>query len=201
MRVLIVRLSSMGDVVQTLPAITDAARSFPEARFDWVVDESFAQVPAWHRSVDAVMPSGLRRWGRNFRNSFRSGEVGAFLKRLREHRYDFVVDLQGEFKSAMIARLAKGRRAGHDRQSAHEWGAHLAYNRRFAVPKGQHSIERIRQLLARALSYSYDESEIDYGIDRHSRRAGHSFRNALRRDRPAARRRDRKESDTSCLRL
>ncbi|OLE51400.1 MAG: lipopolysaccharide heptosyltransferase I [Acidobacteria bacterium 13_1_20CM_3_53_8] len=166
MRVLIVRLSSMGDVVQTLPAITDAARSFPEARFDWVVDESFAQVPAWHRSVDAVMPSGLRRWGRNFRNSFRSGEVGAFLKRLREHRYDFVVDLQGEFKSAMIARLAKGRRAGHDRQSAHEWGAHLAYNRRFAVPKGQHSIERMRQLLARALSYSYDESEIDYGIDR-----------------------------------
>lgn len=156
----------MGDVVQTLPAVSDAARHFPHARFDWAVDESFAQVPAWHTSVERVLASRLRPWGRNVAGSFRSGEVSSFLKSLRERRYDLVVDLQGELKSAMIARLARGKRHGYDRRSVHEWGAHLIYNRRFNVLKGEHSIQRMRRLLSQALSYSYDEREVDYGIDR-----------------------------------
>src|SRR5678815_2563654 len=62
MRILIVRLSAMGDLVQTLPALTDAARAIPDIKFDWVVDESFADVPVWHSHVENVFPTALRRW-------------------------------------------------------------------------------------------------------------------------------------------
>src|SRR6266705_6833021 len=101
MRVLIVRLSSMGDLVQTLPALTDAAKAIPGIRFDWVVDQSFAQVPSWHPAVDAVFESDLRGWGRTWGRSLYRKEPQAFLKKLRARKYDLIVDIQGEFKSAV----------------------------------------------------------------------------------------------------
>lgn len=163
MRVLIVRLSSMGDLVQTLPALSDAAIAYPSIRFDWAVDESFAQVPTWHRNVERVLPSAFRRWGKNILAS--RAEMRSFLRQLRSNEYDAIVDVQGEWKSATIARLARGRTFGYDAPSVHEWGAHRLYRRRFSVPKGIHSIKRMRRLLSLALDYSYDESSIDYGID------------------------------------
>lgn len=166
MRILIVRLSSMGDVVHTLPALSDAARADPAIRFDWAVDEAFAQIPAWHRNVETVFPVALRRWRGDLVTSRDRSEVSSFLKDLRRERYDLVVDLQGEFKSALIARLARGARCGYDGPSAREWGAHVSYRQRFNVPKGAHSMARMRRLLSQALSYSFDEGEIDYGIVR-----------------------------------
>ena len=166
MRVLIVRLSSMGDVVQTLPALTDAAKAIPGIRFDWVVDESFAQVPAWHESVENIFPSALRRWGKNATQAIRNGEVNAFLKRLRAQHYAHVVDLQGEWKSALIARLAKGPRHGYTAASVHEWGAQIAYQKKYFVTTHEHSIQRMRQLLAQALGYSIAAAEVDYGVAR-----------------------------------
>jgi len=166
MRVLIVRLSSMGDLVQTLPALTDAAKAIPGIRFDWVVDQSFAQVPSWHPAVDTVIASDFRGWGKSWRESLKSKDPQSFLTQLRAHKYDLIVDVQGEFKSAFAARLAKGVRAGYDARSVHERGADITYRRRFSVPKGQHSIKRMRRLLSLALGYEYDETEVDYGIDR-----------------------------------
>src|SRR5439155_9454285 len=96
MHVLIVRLSSMGDVVHTLPALSDAASANPSIRFDWAVDESFAQIPAWHRNVETVFRVALRRWQRSLSSSAGRAEVKAFLKTLRAKQYDLVVDLQGE---------------------------------------------------------------------------------------------------------
>jgi heptosyltransferase-1 len=168
MHVLIVRLSSMGDLVQTLPALTDAAKAIPGVRFDWVVDESFAQVPAWHPRVERVMPSAFRRWRRDPRRAAQSGEPREFLRQLRSRRYDLIVDVQCELKSALAARLAKGPRYGYDRRAVHEWGAQFFYQQKFFVPKGQHSIRRMRELLARALGYAYDENEVDYGVGRAS---------------------------------
>jgi len=162
MRVLIVRLSSMGDVVHTLPALTDAAKAIPGLRFDWAVDESFAQIPAWHSHVDTVFPTALRRWGKKPAGA----EFSEFRQTLRRERYDLIVDLQGEFKSALIARLARGVRCGYDLGSVHEKGAQLVYRKKFSVPKGKHSSHRMRQLLSQALSYSYDPGTIDYGIER-----------------------------------
>jgi heptosyltransferase I len=166
MRVLIVRLSSMGDLVQTLPALSDAARAIPDSRFDWIVDESFAQVPGWHRNVETVIPSAFRRWRKNWRRAFKSGEPQEFLRKVRAQKYDFIVDVQCELKSAVASRLARGPRYGYDRRAVHEWGAQFAYQKKFFVPKDRHSLQRMRQLLAGALGYAYREDQLDYGIDR-----------------------------------
>lgn len=166
MRVLIVRLSSMGDLVHTLPALTDAARAIPGVRFDWVVDEAFADVPRWHGSVDRVITSAHRRWGRELFQSYRGGELSRFWKAVREQHYDAVVDVQTEIKSAVVTRIAKGIRYGYDRKSVHEWGSQFAYERKFSVSKSQHSIQRMRQLLALSLGYSFADKDLDYGIDR-----------------------------------
>jgi heptosyltransferase-1 len=166
MHVLIVRLSAMGDLVQTLPAITDANRARSEITFDWVVDESFADVPRMHSGVERVIPSAFKRYGRGWRKAFATGEVQAFLRQLRESRYDLIVDIQGEFKSALAGLLARGSRTGYVGSDVHEWGAHLTYARRHRVPKGQHSLTRMRQLLASVLKYDFDPEVIDYGIER-----------------------------------
>jgi heptosyltransferase I len=165
MRVLIVRLSSMGDVVHTLPALSDAAQANPSVRFDWAVDESFAQIPAWHRNVDRVFPIALRRWRGDLASQNGRAEARAFLKTFRAEKYDLIVDLQGEFKSAFVARLARGMRAGYDSASAREWGAHLSYSQKYNVPKSAHSMSRMRRLLSQALSYEYDKTSVDYGIE------------------------------------
>ena len=150
--------------MQTLPALSDAARAYPAIRFDWAVDESFAQVPSWHRNVERVLPSAIRRWSRDVIGN--RGEIRAFSRALREARYDAIVDVQGEWKSGSVARLARGPLRGYDAASVHEWGAHFLYGRRFNVPKGRHSIARMRKLLSQALDYDYSETQIDYGIDR-----------------------------------
>jgi heptosyltransferase-1 len=166
MRVLIVRLSAMGDLVQTLPAITDAKRARPEITFDWVVDEAFADVPRMHPAIEGVIPSSFKRFGRGWRKAFASGEVQSFLRDLRQQPYDLVVDIQGEFKSAFAALLARGLRAGYVGSDVHEWGAHLTYARRHRAAKGQHSLRRMRQFLSSVLQYDFDPEHIDYGIDR-----------------------------------
>ena len=166
MRILIVRLSAMGDLVQTLPALTDATKAIPDIKFDWVVDESFADVPSWHSHVENVFPIALRRWKGNWRDAFSSGEVMSFARQLRSHDYDLILDVQGGLKSAFIARLAKGKRAGYDAQGVHDWGAQFLYQQTFPIPKGVHSIQRMRRLLAAALGYQFTADGIDYGIVR-----------------------------------
>jgi heptosyltransferase-1 len=76
MKVLIVKTSSLGDVLHTLPALTDAALALPGIRFDWVVEEAFAEIPAWHPAVDRVIPVALRRWRKHPLKALRSGEWG-----------------------------------------------------------------------------------------------------------------------------
>lgn len=166
MKVLVVRLSSMGDVVQTLPAVEDAVRALPDVSFDWAVEESFADIPKWHPRVENVLPLGIRRWNLSRVDAVRKGEPGRALRLLRSRRYDAVIDLQGTLKSAAIARLARGPRVGYDARSSNEWGAHAAYRRRIKVEKGIHSSLRMRKLLAAALGYEFDAENADHGIDR-----------------------------------
>lgn len=166
MRVLIVRLSSMGDVVQTLPALTEAAKHIPDIRFDWVLDESFAEIARWHPLVDNIIISNHRKWRRNFKNTLKNGEIIQFIKNLRAKKYDYVVDLQTGYKSAVVTRLAKGLRCGYTKEAVREKGAQWAYQKQFFVPKKMHTIHRMRSLLALALNYKIDILEApDYGID------------------------------------
>jgi len=166
MRVLIVRLSSMGDLVCALPAVTDAANYNPDIRFDWAVDQTFSDVPSWHKAVDRVIQCPPRRGWPAFSQSIQSGKFSQFLKEIRETNYDLIIDLHGDFKGAITASLAHGIRCGYDAKSVREWGAHFTYQKKFFVAKGQHSITRMRRLMAQVLSYPYQENNPAYGIDR-----------------------------------
>jgi len=164
-RVLIIKTSSLGDVIHTLPALTDAAHAIPGIRFDWVVEEGFAEIPSWHPAVDEVIPVAIRRWRKHLWQTIRSGEWKAFKQRVRARKYDLVIDAQGLVKSAWLTRLVKAPVAGLDRYSAREGWASRFYDRRLSVAVGQHAVERVRQLFALALAYDLPEGIGNYGLD------------------------------------
>lgn len=167
MRVLILKTSSLGDVIHTLPALTDAARAIPGIRFDWVVEERFAEIPAWHPAVDRVIPVAVRRWRRHPLQAWRSGEWRAFVRSLATPPvHDLAIDAQGLFKSAWLSRYIHAPVHGLDRRSAREGLASLFYHRRHRVAGGQHAVQRVRALFADALGYARPGSAGAYGLDR-----------------------------------
>ena len=165
-RVLVVKTSSLGDVIHTLPAITDASRQLPGLRFDWLVEESLAEIPAWHPAIHEVIPVALRRWRGSPLKTWRSGEWTTFRNRLRQYDYDCIIDAQGLIKSAVLTRLAKGRRCGLAAKAAREPLAAWAYDEKHVIARGQHAIDRVRQLFAACLDYNVPATGPDYGIDR-----------------------------------
>lgn len=168
MRVLIVKTSSMGDVLHTLPALTDAMQAIAGIRFDWVVEEGFAQIPSWHEAVDRVIPVALRRWRKAWFSEPVKAERRAFRETLRAVRYDAIIDAQGLVKSAaLVTRLAHGLKHGMDWQSAREPLASLFYSRRHHIARQQHAVERTRELFAKSLGYSKPQTQGDYAIARH----------------------------------
>lgn len=166
MRVLIVKVSSLGDVIHTLPAVTDAHRAHKDLVFDWVIEENFAEVPAWHPAVERVIPVAFRRWRRNLLKTYANNEFRAFKKDLQEEHYDLVIDAQGLIKSGIISRLSRGLTIGLSNRTIREPMATLFYNKVYSVPWTEHAVDRVRQLFSRALQYSYDKDTVDYGIDR-----------------------------------
>jgi len=159
--ILLVKTSSLGDVVHNLPVASDLHRAFPDAAIDWVVEENFAAIPRAHEAVRQVLPVAIRRWRRAPWRRAVHAEICAFARALRRVRYDAIIDTQGLLKSALIARAARGTRYGLDRKSAREPLA-LFYDRTFSVPWSRHAVERNRALAAQALAYAAEE--IDYGL-------------------------------------
>ncbi len=161
--ILLVKTSSLGDVVHNLPVVADIRRALPGAVVDWVVEESFAAIPALsRRGLRRVVPCALRRWRRGLLGAAAWREIGALRETLREGAYDVVIDTQGLLKSALVARLAPGERHGLDWHSSREplgW----AYDRVHAVPWGRHAVVRNRELAGLALGYA-PQGEPDYGI-------------------------------------
>jgi len=166
MRILVVKLTSMGDVLHLMPALTDLKKNYPEAVIDWMVEESFAELPTWHPGVNKTIAVATRRW-RGFKLSNVS-EFFSFLKTLRSQPYDVVVDAQGLIKSAVFGRFTKlargGFRAGFSGDSIKESPAAYLYIKKIKVVRKLHAIERLRQLLAGAMNYDFDNSLIDYGL-------------------------------------
>ncbi len=164
MKVLIVKVSSLGDVIHTLPAVTDAYRAKRDLKFDWVVEEAFTEIPAWHPAVDKVIPVAFRRWRKNLVKTWRNGEFHTFKKDLQEEHYDLVIDAQGLIKSGIISRISKGLTVGLSNNTIREPMATLFYNVVYTVPWQQHAVERIRDLFSRTFNYTFDYKTCDYGI-------------------------------------
>lgn len=165
MKVLIIKLTSMGDLMHALPAITDAARAIPEIEFDWVVDQGFADVPLWHSHVKRVIKTAHRQWRNNPLAAWKDGRLSTFYRELNAQNYDVVIDLQSNLKSAIVSFLHKGEIHGLDKDYCRERPAHWAYHYRYNVNLQQHSIEKMRELMAKALNYDLPETVADYGVD------------------------------------
>lgn len=160
--ILLVKTSSLGDVVHNLPVVSDIRRAFPDAAIDWVVEDAFTAIPALHPGLRRVIACEPRRWRRTLLRPSTWREIGELRGTLHAHPCDLVVDTQGLLKSALIARLAPGIRHGLDWRSSRE-PLRWAYDRTHAVPWGRHAVERNRELVARAVGYEPDGPPV-YGI-------------------------------------
>ena len=161
--ILLVKTSSLGDVVHNLPVVTDILRRLPGSTIDWVAEEGYADIPRLHPGVRCVVAVAVRRWRRELLAPGTWQEIGAVKHALRDNHYDFVIDTQGLIKSALIARLAHGRHCGYAAEAAREPMAARFYDATFAIPKNLHAVERNRWLAAAALDYPPD-LPLDYGI-------------------------------------
>ena len=168
MNVCVIKTSSMGDVIHTLPALTDAQKAIPSLSIDWVVEENFAEIPHWHSAVNRVIPIALRRWRKSPFSIQTRNEWKNYRTLLQAENYDAVIDAQGLIKSALFAtRFAQGVKHGYDRQSIREPLASFFYDKKYAISYQQHAVERIRQLFAQSLGYELPQVQGDYGIARH----------------------------------
>ena len=179
MRVLLIKTSSMGDIIHTLPALTDAGRAMPGITFDWLVEDAFTEIPSWHPLVDQVIPVSLRRWRKEIFSRATRTALKALRKRLHEQQYDLILDAQGLVKSAFLTFFAKGKRVGLDWESAREALASLAYQQKCTVNFYQHAIPRMRILFSEALGYTLPESPPDFGINRESLQKSNQAENYL----------------------
>lgn len=162
MRVLLVKTSSLGDVIHNLPVASDIRRALPHAEIDWVVEESFAEIPRLHPAVGGVIPVAMRRWRKSPFTSSTWREFAAFRRAVRRTAYDAIIDTQGLVKSALLVAQARGRKYGH--ASPREGLAALANDVAIEIDRNQNAVLRNRQLAAAALGYRLDGLPLDYGI-------------------------------------
>lgn len=163
-RILLIKLTSLGDLIHALPALSDAADAYPGIEFDWMIDESFHEVGLWHPNVKRLYMTNHRKWRWNDPHSYRA--IAQLLGDVRKVPYDLVIDGQGNFKTALLSLATRGTRAGFDSDSVREKVAHLAYQRKYAASKTAHAVERLRRLFASALDYPLPLTPPDCRIDR-----------------------------------
>lgn len=163
MRILLVKTSSLGDVIHNLPVASDLRRHFPQASIDWCVEESFAAIPRLHPAVNRIIPVAIRRWRKHLWQGATWREICAFQRTIREQTYDAILDTQGLTKSALLASRANGPLSGYAADSAREPLAARFYDRHFSVDKNLHAVLRNRLLGAAAFGYDVDNA-VDYGI-------------------------------------
>ncbi|MHB8668181.1 MAG: lipopolysaccharide heptosyltransferase I [Burkholderiales bacterium] len=161
--ILLIKTSSLGDVVHNLPVVSDIRARFPRARIDWVVEEAYRDVVAMHPGVHRAIPVALRRWRGNMLKPAHWREFGQFRHALAGMQYDLVVDTQGLIKSALLARAASGTRHGYAGASAREPLAAKLYDIKHLVRRDLHAVVRNRRLAALALGYEVPAA-LDYGI-------------------------------------
>ncbi len=173
-KILLVKLSSLGDVVHTLPVVHDILAAMPDAHIDWVLEKSFAPLLTLAPGVARIIPCELRRWRKSWWTAQTRTEWRAFKADLQAHPYDAVIDLQGLTKSALVSRLARLSRQGKRYAMANQtdgsgyeaptrWAAAVAIE----VEPHVHAVARARRVAAMALGYGVKslKDTPDYGLD------------------------------------
>jgi heptosyltransferase-1 len=163
-RLLIVKTSSMGDVVHALPVVADVHRRFPDAQIEWLVESPFAAIPRLHPGVQHVLPMAWRKWRKALFRRATWQAMAAVRSELQREPYDLVLDLQGLVKSALWARQARGPVAGYDRASLREPLAASLYQRTATVPRALHAVQRCRELAAAHLGLGAPTEAPEFGL-------------------------------------
>jgi lipopolysaccharide heptosyltransferase I len=163
-RILLVKTSSLGDVIHNLPVVTDILQQYPDAQIDWVVEEGFADIPKLHPAVRKVFTVAVRRWRKQVFSKKTWGDIAAFKKQVLHEPYDLIIDTQGLIKSAVITTFAQGVKHGMDKHSAREPLASYFYDHKYKVARKQHAVVRNRELTAYACVYQKPNNAPTYGI-------------------------------------
>ena len=168
--ILLVRVSSLGDVLHNLPMVADILRHHPDARIDWVVEEGYVSLVRLNAHVRTIIPFALRRWRKSLTAKATRLEIAAFVRALRAERYDYVFDTQGLLKTGVImgaARLAPGGRkvglANGSEGSGYEGVSRLFHTDSIALDPRTHAVARGRLVAAAALGYTLDAPP-DFGL-------------------------------------
>ncbi|MEQ1598763.1 MAG: lipopolysaccharide heptosyltransferase I [Methylotenera sp.] len=163
-RILIVKTSSLGDVIHCLPVVNDILQHAQQVHIDWVVEESFADIPRLHPQVKNVLTVAMRRWRKALFSKNTWQEISEAKHLIQQNQYDAIIDTQGLLKSALIAKQAYGVKHGYDKNSIREPLASWFYDKTYAISYQQHAMTRNRALAAQSLGYSVPETPPDYGI-------------------------------------
>ncbi len=172
LKILVVRVSSLGDVVHNMPMLADLHRYCPNAEIDWVVEEAYAPLVRLNRCVAKVIPFALRRWRRSLLAAGTRAELARFRQTLREVAYDLVFDTQGLLKTALVMRMARlapgGRRIGLANAtlgSGYEPVSRIFHDASIAVPLRAHAVARARAVAAGALGQAPAATMADFCLD------------------------------------
>ena len=163
-RILLIKTSSLGDVIHNLPVVNDIHTHFPNMEIDWVVEESFADMPRLHLHVNQVFTAAMRRWKKHIFSQKTWHEITKFKKLIQQNQYDAIIDTQGLLKSALITRCANGVKHGYDKSSIRESLASYFYDKTYNISYQQHAVTRNRALVALSLGFAAPTNAPDYGI-------------------------------------
>lgn len=159
MKVLLVRLSSMGDLIHTLPAVEDLARMRPDVELHWLSEAGFADIARLHPFVKKVHTMKWRHWRKHLTQVETWREIGRLKNELQQEQFDFVLDSQGLLKSALFAKMGNAPIKGLDKNSARESIAAGFYASKFSVPKGRNAVWRNRELFAQVFAYGMPKQQ------------------------------------------
>jgi heptosyltransferase-1 len=170
MKILLVRVSSLGDVLHNLPIVADIRRHFPDAQVDWVVEEGYVSLVKLNPHVRKVIPFALRRWRKGLGNAAVRAELAGFFRDLRAERYDYVFDTQGLIKTGIVMACARTRPGGQKvgmangtEDSGYEGVSRIFHSRSIPVAPRTHAVARGREVVAAALGYAVDTPP-DFGL-------------------------------------
>ena len=163
-RILIIKTSSLGDIVHNLPVITDIKRHYPNVKIDWLVEEMFTDIPCLHPDVNTVITVAVRRWRKALFSCNTWSEIKLLKQQIQASHYDCVIDTQGLFKSGLLSLLSSGTRHGYDQHSIREPLASCFYHQKHPISKQLHAVTRNRLLVAKSLGYTLEDTPLNYGI-------------------------------------
>jgi heptosyltransferase-1 len=170
LKILLVRVSSLGDVLHNLPMVADLLRHHPGATIDWVVEEGYVSLVRLNPNVRKIIPWALRRWRKSLGKKETRAEIKGFFANLREEEYDYVFDTQGLLKTGIIMGAARVRKGGMkvglangSEGSGYEGISRIFHTDSIPLSPRTHAVARGRLVAGVALDYPVDTAP-DFGL-------------------------------------